>query len=211
MYEIINLDSNQKKMQHILKEMTSLKHRQLEISELEQIYLTLVKMINITNCHSDFFKDISKTLFVINHYYYMKNNQYLLLESLHLCKLNIMTDEYIRSKIDNCINIVGNFEVNSALTQIITDIMLITECYLITTVQEELTESIFWSFIKTSIDSELFENSSFCLSISAYLDDISEDTNTMLIDLFQELKTLLKDNYNYWNYSEFINWYVKKI
>ena len=209
MYEIINLNSNQKKMQHILKEMTSLKHRQLEVSELEQIYLTLVKMINLTNCHSDFFKDISKTLFVINHYYHIKNNQYLLLESLHLCKLNMMTDEDICSKIDDCINIVGNFEINSALTQITTDIILITECYFTTIVQTELTESMFWSFIKTSIDSELFENSPFCLSISACLDDISENTNTMLVDLFKDLKTLLKDEYNYWNYSEFINWYIK--
>ena len=208
MYEIINLDSMQQKMQHILKEMTSLKYRQLEVSELEQIYLTLVKMINISNCHSDFFKDVSKTLFVINHYYHIENNQYLLLESLHLCKLNMMYDAEVRSSLDDCINIVGNFEVNSDLIQSVTNIMLITEYYLKPMCSGKINKVTFCDFVKTSVKAESFENSSFCLSIDAYLDDIPENTDRFWSILFERVKTLLKEQHNYWNYSEFINWYT---
>ena len=44
MYAVINLNSTPEKMKQILKEMTALKYRQLEISELENIYLKLVKI-----------------------------------------------------------------------------------------------------------------------------------------------------------------------
>jgi hypothetical protein len=103
---------------------------------------------------------------------------------------------------------VGNFEVNSDLIQIVTNILLIAEHYLKQCL-DTITQQQFSDFILTSLNSESFTNSAFYLSVAAYLDENS-DMNNDLQHQFKRVEKLLDIKYNYWNYSEFINWYFQQ-
>lgn len=207
MYKIVEMKLESEKRRFILETITHLKHRQLSISELKEIYLSLLKMINITTCNSELFNDLAKVIFIINHYNEMENNTQVLLESLHLCKLKNLHDEYIKHKLNACIQIIGNFNVTSNLIQVVTNVLLMSNRYL-SLMNADFKEELFWKFIHSSINSDKFHKTGYYLSFSAYFDENAEDADTYLADLFENLKILMNDNYEFWNYLEFMKWYL---
>lgn len=207
MYEIVEMKLESEKRKFVLETMTQLKHRQLSVSELREIYLDLLKMINIATYNSELFNDLAKVIFIINHYCEMENNTQILLEGLHLCKLKNLHDEYIKHKLNACIQAVGNFNTTSNLVQIVTNILLMSNRYL-SLMNNNFNEKIFWGFVHSSINSDKFHQTGYYLSFSAYFDENGENADQYLVDLFENLKILMSDKYEYWNYLEFMNWYL---
>lgn len=207
MYQIVEMELESEKRKLILETMTQLKHRQLSVSELKQIYLNLLKMINVTKYNSELFEDLAKVIFVINHYDEIEDNTHVLLEGLHLCKLKNLYDEYIKQKLNTCIQLVGNFSVSSNLVQIVTNILLTSNRYL-SIVNSDFNEKLFWEFVCTSINSDKFHKTGYYLSFLTYFDENDDNADQYLVDLFDDLKILMSNKYAFWNYIEFMKWYL---
>lgn len=209
MYKIIDFHSESQKMKFILEEISISRHRELGIYDLQEIHLELLKILNISDLDSELFDDISKTLFVVTHYYQIKNNTKVLLDSLHICKLSNMNNPYIKDKLNNCLTIVGNFEIDKTLINIVSTICLLANRYL--EKQEiELDYKVFMNFIRTTLDFSDFKNTSFYVAINIYLEEYKDESDGYLQDLFFNLEVLLTDNIAMINYREFMKWYFKK-
>ena len=210
MYRIIELNTDAEKRKLILQEMTKLKHRQLNIRDLQQVHLELLKILNVANKDSDIFEDISKSLFIVSHYSQIANGMHILLESLYLCKLASFNNPYVRTKINKCIRVVGSYKVNKELINIVTTIFLIADRYL-RLMNSKMDKDVFFKFIKTTIECDNFKHTSFYISLMIYMEECVDAPDVVLKDLFQNLEHFLKSEQIMKNYFHFIEWYFEHL
>lgn len=176
-------------------------HRQLHPKEIRVIYNTILRILN-TNCEVETVENLKRVLFVLENYHDIKKSQQLLLISLHICKLDHANNAYNSSKIDNCLNMVGDFKVTYELKHIWNNIVFISCKYLNKTNSVIITNDVL-DLIKLSTTSYLFETTPFYLLLYS---NFTKSQDITALNKLNKLVGLFRDEFAAINYIAFIKW-----
>jgi hypothetical protein len=190
------------KQEDLLELLEVAEHRQLHPKEVDIIYNVILRLLTI-NSNMESIENFKRALFVLANYYDMRDSRNLLLTSLHICKLDNIENPYTTFKINECLNMIGDFVITPELKKVWKNVLSISYIYLSNETSKSVNLETMLEVLRLSTTTHVFEKSPFYLLLYS---NSQKSQDALLQKKLEELLEILEDEFLAINYFSFINW-----